>query len=88
MVANGLGYSILNFPLKSTQTVDGGEFAIRPFKEELRAMTLGIARLASLEPRRVVQRFAQFCAAKISRSAAHRTGRSVSKTGTVRSSHS
>jgi len=47
MVADGLGYSILNFPLKSTQTVDGGEFAIRPFKEELRAMTLGIARMGA-----------------------------------------
>ena len=66
MVANGLGYSILNFPLKSTQTVDGSEFAIRPFKEKLRAMTLGIARLASVQPRRVVQRFAEFCAARIS----------------------
>jgi len=69
MVANGLGYSILNFPLKSTRTVDGGEFAIRPFKEELRPMTLGIARLASLQPRRVVQRFSRFCAAAIARRA-------------------
>ena len=68
MVANGLGYSILNFPLKSTRTVDGGEFAIRPFNEMLRPMTLGIARLASVQPRRVVQRFAQFCAERISRS--------------------
>jgi len=67
MVANGLGYSILNFPLKSTRTVDGNEFAIRPFNEKLRPMTLGIARLASVQPRRVVQRFAQFCAEKISR---------------------
>jgi DNA-binding transcriptional LysR family regulator len=61
MVANGLGYSILNFPLKSHQTVDGSEFAIRPFKEELRPLTLGIARLASVRPRQVVQRFSQFC---------------------------
>jgi DNA-binding transcriptional LysR family regulator len=66
MVANGLGYSILNFPLKSTQTVDGSEFTIRPFKEQLRPLTLGIARLASVQPRRIVQRFAQFCAATIS----------------------
>jgi len=61
MVANGLGYSILNFPLKSHQTVDGSEFAIRPFKEELRPLTLGIARLASVRPRQVVQRFSKFC---------------------------
>ena len=65
MVAHGLGYSILNFPLKSHQTVDGSEFAIRPFKEELRPLTLGIARLASVQPRRVVQRFSQFCAEAI-----------------------
>jgi DNA-binding transcriptional LysR family regulator len=62
MVANGLGYSILNFPLKSRQTVDGSEFAIRPFKEKLRPLTLGIARLASVHPRQVVHRFSQFCA--------------------------
>jgi DNA-binding transcriptional LysR family regulator len=62
MVANGLGFSILNFPLKSHQTVDGSEFAIRPFKEELRPVSLGIARLASVQPRQVVHRFAQFCA--------------------------
>lgn len=30
MVANGLGYSILNFPLKSTQTVDGGSSPFGP----------------------------------------------------------
>ncbi len=65
MVANGLGYSILNFPLESHQTVDGSEFAMRPFKEKLRPLTLGIARLASVEPRHVVHRFSQFCAAAI-----------------------
>ena len=63
MVANGLGYSILNFPLKSTQTVDGSEFTIRRFKEDLRPLRLGIACLANVQQRRVVQRFAQFCAA-------------------------
>jgi DNA-binding transcriptional LysR family regulator len=65
MVANGLGYSILNFPLRSLQTVDGGKFATRPFREELRPLTLGVARLASVQPRQVVRRFAQFCAAEI-----------------------
>jgi DNA-binding transcriptional LysR family regulator len=70
MVANGLGYSILNFPLKSTHTVDGSQYTIRPFKEDLRPLNLGIARLASVQPRQVVHRFAQFCAMAISR---HRT---------------
>ena len=65
MVANGLGYSILNFPLRSMQTVDGAEFAIRPFSEPARPLQLGIARLASVQPRQVVQRFADFCGSAI-----------------------
>ncbi len=65
MVANGLGYSILNFPLRSMQTVDGAEFAIRPFSEPARPLQLGIAQLASVQPRQVVQRFAQFCSTAI-----------------------
>lgn len=65
MVANGLGYSILNFPLRSMQTVDGAEFAIRPFSEPARPLQLGIARLASMQPRQIVQRFAQFCATAV-----------------------
>lgn len=42
MVANGLGYSILNFPLKSTQTVDGADFVVKRFKDDIAAVTLGI----------------------------------------------
>lgn len=65
MVANGLGYSILNFPLKSTRTVDGADFVIKPFKEEVTATTLGIAQSRNLKPRVIVQRFAQFCEQQI-----------------------
>lgn len=65
MVANGLGYSILNFPLRSMQTVDGAEFAIRPFTEAARPLQLGIARLASVQPRKLVQRFADFCGSAV-----------------------
>jgi DNA-binding transcriptional LysR family regulator len=65
MVANGLGYSILNFPLKSTRTVDGGDFVIKPFKEDVTATTLGIAQSRNLKPRQIVQRFAQFCEQQI-----------------------
>jgi len=61
LVANGLGYSILNFPLKSTRTVDGAEFAVRHFREKVAATTLGIAQASGMKPRRVVQRFAEFC---------------------------
>lgn len=65
MVANGLGYSILNFPLRSMQTVDGAEFAIRPFTEPVRPLQLGIARLACVQPRQVVQRFSEFCVTSV-----------------------
>jgi LysR substrate binding domain. len=37
MVANGLGYSLLNFPLKSNRTVDGEEFVIKRFKDNVNA---------------------------------------------------
>lgn len=62
MVANGLGFSILNFPLKSTRTVDGEDFVVKRFKEDVRAITLGIAQSAAMKPRRSVIRFAAFCA--------------------------
>lgn len=65
MVANGLGYSILNFPLKSTHTVDGADFAIKRFSDDVTATTLGIAQSRNLKPRVVVQRFADFCDAQI-----------------------
>ncbi len=61
MVANGLGYSILNFPLKSNRTVDGEEFVIKRFKDDVNATTLGIAQARNMKPRQVVQRFSDFC---------------------------
>jgi DNA-binding transcriptional LysR family regulator len=67
MVANGLGYSILNFPLKSSRTVDGGDFVIKQFKDDVNATTLGIAQSRSMKPRQVVQRFAAFCETEIKR---------------------
>ncbi|WP_334017792.1 LysR family transcriptional regulator [Burkholderia gladioli] len=61
MVANGLGFSILNFPLRSTSTVDGATFVIRPFRGSVTATTLGIAMSRSMKPRQLVTRFAKFC---------------------------
>lgn len=61
LVANGLGYSILNFPLQSTRTVDGAEFVVRRFSDKVAATTLGIAQAAGMKPRRAVQHFAEFC---------------------------
>jgi len=65
MVAHGLGFSILNFPLRSTSTVDAATFAIRSFRDNVTALTLGIAMAKSMKPRKVVLRFAQFCEAFI-----------------------
>src|SRR5665213_2196664 len=67
MVANGLGYSILNFPLKSNHTVDGEDFVIKHFKDSVKAVTLGVAQSRSMRPRQVVQRFAAFCETRIRR---------------------
>ncbi|MFM0340630.1 LysR family transcriptional regulator [Paraburkholderia fungorum] len=67
MVANGLGYSILNFPLKSNRTVDGEDFVIKRFKEDVNATTLGIAQASAMKPRQVVRRFATFCESYIRR---------------------
>ena len=61
MVANGLGYSILNFPQRITKSVDGQDFIIKRFRDKLRAMTFGIAYLRGTRPRKVVQSFALFC---------------------------
>nr|WKF61856.1 HTH-type transcriptional regulator GltC [Paraburkholderia busanensis] len=67
MVANGLGYSILNFPLKSNRTVDGEDFVIKRFKDDVNATTLGIAQSNAMKPRHVVTRFSAFCESYIRR---------------------
>nr|WP_029044078.1 MULTISPECIES: LysR family transcriptional regulator [Cupriavidus] len=65
MVACGLGFSILNFPLKSTRTVGGDEFVVKRFKEEVKATTLGIAQSQAMKPRKIVTRLAAFCESHI-----------------------
>jgi DNA-binding transcriptional LysR family regulator len=65
MVANGLGFSVLNFPLQSTQTVDGKGFVVKRFKDDVAAATLGIAQSRNMKPRQVVRRFVSFCEAQI-----------------------
>jgi DNA-binding transcriptional LysR family regulator len=65
MVANGLGYSILNFPLQMTRTVDGGEFAMRRFKDDVLPTTLGLLFAKQVRPRHIVRLFADFCAESV-----------------------
>lgn len=65
MVANGLGYSIHNFPLLHTQTVDGKKFVATPISDPVKAAVLGIARSRHLKARRVVKEFEDFCVVAI-----------------------
>jgi DNA-binding transcriptional LysR family regulator len=65
MVANGLGFSILNFPQRMAKSVDGQEFVIKRIRDKLRAMTFGVAYSKAIRPRKVVQSFASFCVESI-----------------------
>ena len=67
MVANGLGYSIHNFPLRAQQTVDGSRFVSRPIKEKVKPTVLGVARLRRSRPRQLIRDFSCFCCDEISR---------------------
>lgn len=66
MVANGLGYSIHNFPLRCTETVDGGRFAARPIKEKVKPVVLGVARSTRSHPRQLIRDFSAFCCDQVS----------------------
>jgi hypothetical protein len=66
MVANGLGFSILNFPLQSSRTVDGEDFVIKQFSGYVSETTLGVVQLSSVRTRLVVQRFIEFCVDDVS----------------------
>jgi DNA-binding transcriptional LysR family regulator len=65
MVANGLGYSILNFPQRITKAVDAQAFVAKRIRNKLRSMTFGIAYSKGIRPRKVVETFALFCAEAI-----------------------
>jgi DNA-binding transcriptional LysR family regulator len=67
MVANGLGYSIHNFPLRSAQTVDGGRFVSMPIKEKVKPVVLGVALSTRSHPRQLIRDFSTFCCEEISR---------------------
>lgn len=65
MVANGLGYSILNFPQQITKAVDAQAFVAKRIRDKLRSMTFGVAYSKGIKPRKVVESFALFCAEAI-----------------------
>ena len=65
MVANDFGYSIINARPHIDVALDGRPLATRPIAGEPRPMILGLARLASLRPTRLVEAFEQHCRAAI-----------------------
>jgi hypothetical protein len=47
--------------------VDGEDFVVKRFKDNVNATTLGIAQSRTMRPRQVVQRFASYCETYIRR---------------------
>jgi DNA-binding transcriptional LysR family regulator len=65
MVANDFGYSIINARPHVDVALDGRPLVTRPIAGEPRPMILGLARLESLRPTRLVEAFEQHCRAAI-----------------------
>lgn len=65
MVANGFGYTIFNARAGTDRALDGMPFASVPISGDLRPMILGLVRLASVRPTRLVEAFEQHCRAAI-----------------------
>lgn len=66
MVANGYGYTIVNARPAVDRALDGRPLATVPIAGEPRPMLLGIARLVTLEPTRVIAGFVEHCRAQLS----------------------
>ena len=65
MVANGFGYTIFNARAGSAVALDGMPLANVPITGDPRPMILGLVRLASMRPTRLVTAFEQHCRAAI-----------------------
>jgi DNA-binding transcriptional LysR family regulator len=65
MVANGFGYSIFNARTGTAAALDGMPLANVPITGDPRPMILGLVRLASVRPTRLVAAFEQHCRAAI-----------------------
>jgi DNA-binding transcriptional LysR family regulator len=65
MVANDFGYSIVNARPRVDVALDGRPLVMRPIAGEPRPMIMGLARLQSLRPTRLVEAFEQHCRAAI-----------------------
>jgi DNA-binding transcriptional LysR family regulator len=65
MVANDFGYSIINVRPHIDVALDGRPLVTRPIAGDPRPMIMGLARLRSLRPTRLVEAFEQHCRAAI-----------------------
>jgi DNA-binding transcriptional LysR family regulator len=65
MVANDFGYTIVNARPHIDVALDGRPLVTRPIAADPRPMILGLARLESLRPTRLVEAFQQHCRAAI-----------------------
>ncbi|UJA21828.1 LysR family transcriptional regulator [Thermoleophilia bacterium SCSIO 60948] len=65
MVANDFGYTIINARPHIDLALDARPLVTRPIEGEPRPMILGMARLESLRPTRLVEAFEQHCRAAI-----------------------
>jgi DNA-binding transcriptional LysR family regulator len=65
MVANDFGYSIINARPHIDVALDGRPLVTRPIADDPRPMLMGLARLESLRPTRLVEAFEQHCRAAI-----------------------
>ena len=68
MVANGTAYSLRNVRPKSDRSLDGQRIISIRLKSDHAPLRLGIAALASIRKRRLVETFLHFCCARISNS--------------------
>jgi DNA-binding transcriptional LysR family regulator len=65
MVANGFGYTIFNVRAATGVALDGMPYATVPISGDARPMLLGLVRLATVRPTRLVGAFEQYCRAAI-----------------------
>lgn len=61
MVANGLGYSLLNVRPRVTRALDGASFVPVDLKDKVRPLQMGIARMSGVRFTRAADSFAAFC---------------------------
>lgn len=65
MVANGFGYGIFNARARSDRALDGMPLATVEISGDPRPMILGLVRLATVRPTRLVEAFMQHCRAAV-----------------------